>query len=100
VAQAKQGAEKKGRSRSVTRHHRHSSKHSNKRAHSSSSPYPTRNHRRYGVDELKGQMNKINPPTFDREHKKYEDMATRHEEIFPIVELFFSCRGKNCHLPT
>jgi hypothetical protein len=51
--------EKKGRSRSVTRHHCHSPKHSNKRAHSNSIPYPTRNHRISGVDELKGEMNKI-----------------------------------------
>ena len=31
---------------------------------------------RYGVDELKGEMNKINPPTFDGEHKKEEDVET------------------------
>jgi hypothetical protein len=28
------------------------------------------------VDELKGEMNKIKPPTFDGEHKKYEDVET------------------------
>jgi hypothetical protein len=26
------------------------------------------------VDELKGEMNKIKPPTFDGEHKKDEDV--------------------------
>jgi hypothetical protein len=29
-----------------------------------------------GVDELKGEMNKIKPPTFDGEHKKEEDVET------------------------
>jgi hypothetical protein len=28
------------------------------------------------VDEVKGEMNKIKPPTFDGEHKKYEDVET------------------------
>jgi hypothetical protein len=28
------------------------------------------------VDELKGEMNKIKPPTFDGEHKTYEDGET------------------------
>jgi hypothetical protein len=28
------------------------------------------------VDELKGEMNKIKPPTFDGEHKKEEDVET------------------------
>jgi hypothetical protein len=28
------------------------------------------------VDELKGEMNKIKPPTFDGEHKKDEDVET------------------------
>jgi hypothetical protein len=68
--------EKKGRSRSVSRHHRRSPKHSNKRAHISSSPSPTRNNRKYEVDERKGEMNKIKPPTFDGEHKKDEDAET------------------------
>jgi hypothetical protein len=68
--------EKKIRSRSVSRHRRRSPKHSNKEAHSSSSPSPTRKHRRSGVDELKGEMNKIKPPTFDGEHKKEEDVET------------------------
>ena len=44
--------------------------------HSSSSPYPTRKHRISGVDELKGEMNNIKPPTFDGEHQKEEDAET------------------------
>ena len=28
------------------------------------------------MDELKGEMNKINPPTFDGEHQKEEDAET------------------------
>jgi len=28
------------------------------------------------VDELKGEMNKIKPPTFDGEHNKEEDAET------------------------
>jgi hypothetical protein len=61
---------KKIRSRSVNRHCRHSPKHSNKEAHRISSPSPTRKHGRAGVDELKREMNKIKPPTFDGEQKK------------------------------
>jgi hypothetical protein len=68
--------ERKRKSRSGSRHHRRSAKHSGKEAHSSSSPSPTRKHRRSGVDELKGEMNKIKPPTFNGEHKKEEDVET------------------------
>jgi hypothetical protein len=63
-------------SRSGSRYHRHSPKHSSREARSSSSPSPTIKHRRFGVDELKGKMNKIKPPTFDGEHKKEEDVET------------------------
>jgi hypothetical protein len=68
--------ERRRRSRSGSRHHRRSPKHSSREAHSSSSPSPTRKHRISGVDELKGEMNKIKPPTFDGEHKKEEDAET------------------------
>jgi hypothetical protein len=68
--------ERRRRSRSGSRHHRHSPKNSNREAHSSSSPSPSRKHQRSGVDELKGEMNKIKPPTFDGEHKKEEDVET------------------------
>jgi hypothetical protein len=68
--------ERKGRSRSGSRHRCCSPKNSNKEAHSNSSPSPTRKHRRSGVDELKGEMNKIKPPTFDGEHNKEEDSET------------------------
>jgi hypothetical protein len=60
------------RSRSVGRHHHHSQGRSKRRTHSSSSPYATRKNRISRVDELKGEMNKIKPPTFDGEHKKEE----------------------------
>jgi hypothetical protein len=63
------------RSRSVGRHHHHSQGVSKRRAHCSSSPSPTRKHRRSRVDELKGEMNKIKPPMFDGEHKE-EDVET------------------------
>jgi hypothetical protein len=66
----------KRRAISVSRHHHHSPRHSNKRAHNSSSPSPVRKHKRSGVDELRGEMNKIKPPTFDGEHKKDEDAET------------------------
>jgi hypothetical protein len=46
--------EEKGRSRSDRKHHHHSQRYSNKRAHRSSSPSLVRNHRRSRVDELKG----------------------------------------------
>jgi len=63
------------RSQSVGRHHHHSQGHSKRRAHSGSSLSPTRKHRGSRVDELKGEMNKINPPTFYGEHKE-EDFET------------------------
>jgi hypothetical protein len=63
--------------RSVGRHHYQSPRHSARRAHNSSSPSPIKKHkRRSGVDELQGEMNKINPPTFDGDHKKDEDVKT------------------------
>jgi hypothetical protein len=68
--------ERKRRLRSGSRHRCSSPKHSDKESNNSSSPSPTRKHRRYGVDELNGEMNKIKPPTFDGEHKKEEDAET------------------------
>jgi hypothetical protein len=68
--------ERKRRSRSISRHRCHSPKHSNKEAHSSSSPYPTRKHMKYRVDELKGEMKNIKPPAFNGEHRKEEDIET------------------------
>jgi hypothetical protein len=68
--------ERKRRSRSVSRHRCRSPKHASREAHSSSSPSPTRKHKRSRVDELKGEMNKIKPPTFDGEHQKEEDVET------------------------
>jgi hypothetical protein len=69
-------SDEKRRERSVSKHHHHSLRHSNKRGHSSSSPSPLRKHKRFRVDELRGEMNKIKPPTFDGEHKKDEEAKT------------------------
>jgi hypothetical protein len=69
--------EKRRGTRNVDRYHHHSTKHSFRKAHSSSSPSSVRKHkRRIGVDKLQGEMNKINPPTFDGEHRKDEDTKT------------------------
>jgi hypothetical protein len=68
--------ERRRRSRSGSRHHGRSQKHSSRETRSSSSSSPTRKHRKYGMDELKGEMNKIKPPMFDGEHKKEEDVET------------------------
>jgi hypothetical protein len=67
--------ERKRRSRSGRRHHRRSPKNSVREAHNSSSLSPTRKHKISGVDKLKGEMNKIKPPTFNGEHKE-EDAET------------------------
>ena len=56
------------RERSGNRHHQHSQRHSKRRPHSSSNTSPTKNHKISEVDELKGEMNKIKPPTFYGEH--------------------------------
>jgi hypothetical protein len=64
--------ERRGRSGSI--HHHHSRRNSKRRPHNSSSPSPTRKSKRYEVDELKGEMNKIKPHTFDGENKKDEDV--------------------------
>jgi hypothetical protein len=85
--------ERKIRSRSISRHHRHSPKHSNKEAHNSSSPSPTRKHMRSGMDELKGEMNKIKPPTFDGEHQKEEDVET----LFLGMRKYFQLHNYSSH---
>jgi hypothetical protein len=49
------GARKSGsprRTRSISWHHQHSPRHSNKRAHSSSCPSPLRKHKSSGEDEI------------------------------------------------
>jgi hypothetical protein len=68
--------ERRRRSRSSSRHLSHSQRHSDRKTHSSSSPSPTRKDQKYGKEELKGEMNKIKPLTFDGEHKKEEDVET------------------------
>jgi hypothetical protein len=73
------GSRKSGshkRTKSDSRHHQHSPRHSNKRVHNISSLSHVRKHKRSGEDELQGKMNKIKPPTFDGEHKKDEDAET------------------------
>jgi hypothetical protein len=45
-------SDEKRRTISVSRDYRHSSRHSNKRAHNNSSPSPVRKHKWSGVDEL------------------------------------------------
>jgi hypothetical protein len=69
-------SEEKRKVKSVSRHHHNSQRNSHKRADNSSSLSPIRRYKRSGVDELQGEMNKIKPPTFDGEHKKYEDAKT------------------------
>ena len=69
-------SDEKRKERSVSRHHHHSPRNSNKRAGSSSIPSPIRRHKMSVVDTLRGEMNKIKPPTFDGEHKKDEDAKT------------------------
>jgi hypothetical protein len=68
--------EGKGRSRSGSKDHHHSQRHHHRREHSISIPSPVRKHKRSWVNELKGEMNKTKPPTFDGEHKKDEDVET------------------------
>jgi hypothetical protein len=58
--------DEKKRTGSVSRHHHHSLRHSNKRSDSSSSPSPIRKNNRLGVDELRGEMNKIKPLKMQR----------------------------------
>jgi hypothetical protein len=69
-------SDEKRKDRSASRHHYHSPRHSNKIPHSSSIPSPIRNHKGSGVDDLRGEMNKIKPPTFDGEQNKNEDAET------------------------
>jgi hypothetical protein len=68
--------EEKEREISGSRHHHYSKMNSHRISHNSSSPSPVRKHRRYGVDELKGEMNKTKPHTFDGDQKKDEDVET------------------------
>jgi hypothetical protein len=67
---------RRSRSRSGSPHRSCSQRHSDSKTHNSSGPAPTRKHRKSGREELKGEMNKIKPPTFDGEHKKEEDVET------------------------
>jgi hypothetical protein len=64
------------RSRRNNEQHHHSQKHSHRRENNRSSPSLVRKHSRYGVDKLKGEMNKIKPPTFDGENQMDEESKT------------------------
>jgi hypothetical protein len=66
----------RSRLRSGSRHHSRSQRRFGSKTNNSSSPSPTRKHQKYGKEELKGEMNKIKPPTFDGEHKREEDAET------------------------
>jgi hypothetical protein len=80
------------RSRSGSRHLSRSQRHSDRKTYSSSSPSPTRKHRKYGKEELKGEMNKIKPPTFDRENKE-EDVET----WFLGMKKYFQLQNYSAH---
>jgi hypothetical protein len=69
-------SKEKIKSKSVSRHQNHSPRHSNRRASNNSNISPFKRYKRSGVDELRGEMNKIKPPTFDGEHKEVEDAKT------------------------
>jgi hypothetical protein len=85
--------ERRRRSRSGSRHYHLSPKHFDKETPSSSSSSPTRKHRKSGKDELKGEMNKIKPPTFDGEHKKEEDV----EKWLLGMKKYFQLQNYSAH---
>jgi hypothetical protein len=65
------------KTRSVDRHHHHSPRNLAGRERCSSISSPVRKHkRRYGLDELQGEMNKLKPPTFHGDHNKDGDEET------------------------
>ena len=69
-------SEEKREVKSASKHHHHSHRHSHKRVGNNSILSPVRRYNRSRVDELRGEMNKIKPPTFYGEHKKDEDAKT------------------------
>jgi hypothetical protein len=88
---------RRSRSSSGSRHLSHSQRHSDRKTHSSSSPSPTRKHRKSGREELKGEMNKIKPPTFNREHKKEEYVETwllGMKKYFQLQDYFAHVEGR------
>jgi hypothetical protein len=89
--------ERRRRSRSGRKHYHLSLKHFGKETHSSSSPSPTRKHRKSGRNELKGEINKIKPPTFDGEHKREEDAETwllGMKKYFQMQNYFAHAEGR------
>jgi hypothetical protein len=75
-SESHKSSEEKREVESASRHHHHPHRHSHKRAGNNSSLSPVRRYKRSGVDELRGEMNKIKPPTFDGKHNKDEDVET------------------------
>jgi len=82
------------RIRSISQHHQHSLRHSNKREHNISSSSPVRNHKRSREYDLWGEINKIKPPTFDGEHHKDEDVET----WFLGMRKYFQLHNYSSHL--
>jgi hypothetical protein len=88
---------RRSRSRSGSQHLSRSQGHSDRKTHSCSSPSPTRKHRKSRKEELKGEMNKIKPPTFDGEHKKEEDVETWFlgmKKYFQLQNYFTHAEGR------
>jgi hypothetical protein len=88
--------DEKRREISVSIHHHHSPRNSNKREHNISSPSPIKKNKRSRVDELRGEMNKIKPPTFAGEHKKDEDAKTWFlgmRKYFQLHKYYFDAKG-------
>jgi hypothetical protein len=74
---------------SVGRNHHHSLRHLTKISHRISSPSPVRKYKKMSrVDELQWEMNKINPPTFDGEHKNDDHVETWILIIIIIEKLY------------
>jgi len=63
--------------RSAGRHHHHSPRNSTRRAYNNPSISHVKKYkRRFGGDELQGEINNIKTPTFDGEYKKYKYVET------------------------
>jgi hypothetical protein len=78
--------------KSVDRHHHHSPSNSVRREHGSSSPSSVRKHKkRYGVDEIQGEMNKIKPLTFDGENADFRWSLNQRPKIGPQPYARYLC---------
>jgi hypothetical protein len=79
--------EEKGKVKSANRHQHHPQRHSHKRVGNNSSLSPVRSYKRSGVDELRGEMNKIKPPTFDSECWSRLCFLSRHKFHFLMLKI-------------